>query len=360
MQAFRHRPVLADGGGSQVIKVGIVGGTGYTGVELLRLLVKHSQVDVVAITSRSEAGMRVDQLFSSLRGHTDLAFSEPDNARLANCDLVFFATPNGVAMRNAPELLAGGARVVDLSADYRIQDVPTWERWYGETHQSPDWVAEAVYGLPEVNRAAIAGARLVANPGCYPTAIQLGFLPLLEHGLVDPTRLIADAKSGVSGAGRQAKLDALMGEMGESFKAYAASGHRHGPEIRQGLSRMTQGDVRITFVPHLLPMIRGIEATLYAELTGEPDNLQALYEARFADEPFVDVMPFGSHPDTRSVRGANTCRMALHRQPDSNVIIVTSVIDNLVKGAAGQAIQNMNVMFGFDERMGLDQPALLP
>ena len=346
--------------GAAKAKIGIIGGTGYTGVELLRLLATHPGVDVTAITSRAEAGQRVDELYPNLRGYFDISFSDPEQAPLVHCDLVFFATPNGVAMRQAPALLDKGVRVIDLAADFRLQQLPVWERWYGERHLAPEWVEQAVYGLPEVARNRIRQAQLVANPGCYATAIQLGFLPLVEQGLVDVSRLIADGKSGVSGAGRQAKLGSLMGEVGESFKAYAASGHRHGPEVEEALSRAGGEPVQLTFVPHLVPMIRGIEATLYAELRGDIDDIQVLYEQRYKDEPFVDVMPFGSHPETRSVRGANLCRMSLHRQGQGRTLIVTSVIDNLVKGAAGQAVQNMNIMLGFDERTGLDQPALLP
>jgi len=344
-----------------VIKVGIVGGTGYTGVELLRILADHQQVEVVAITSRSEAGMRVDEMFPSLRGHYDLAFSNPSEDELSACDLVFFATPNGVAMGGIPPLLKKGVRIVDLSADFRLKDIATWEKWYGQTHQAPDLVADAVYGLPEMYRDNIAKAQLVANPGCYATAIQLGFLPLVEKGLVDVSRLIADGKSGASGAGRGANVGTLMGEVGESFKTYAASGHRHGPEIEQGLSAMQGGGpAQVTFVPHLIPMVRGIEATLYAELTSDSKDLQRIFTDRYAREPFVDVMPWGSHPETRSVRGANTCRMALHRQAGQSTVIVTSVIDNLVKGAAGQAVQNMNIMCGFPETQGLISPPFLP
>lgn len=345
-----------------MIKVGIVGGTGYTGVELLRILATHPEAEVSCITSRSEAGLAVADMYPNLRGHYELAFSEPDVDTLAACDLVFFATPHGVAMRMVPELLARDTRVVDLSADFRIRDLEVWAKWYGMPHESPEWAARAVYGLPEVARDEIRKARLVANPGCYPTAVQLGFLPLLENGLVDPSRLIADAKSGASGAGRQGNIGMLHGEVGESFKAYGASGHRHLPEIRQGLTDAAGGKVGVTFVPHLVPMVRGIEATLYADLkdSHDFDRLQALFEERFKDEPFVDVMPFGSHPETRSVRGANNCRMALHRQEDSSIVIVSSVIDNLVKGAAGQAVQNMNIMFGLGESLGLDAPAMLP
>lgn len=342
-----------------MIKVGIVGGTGYTGVELLRLLVQHPEVELVAITSRAEAGGIVADMFPSLRGRTNLRFSDPVSAPLKECDVVFFATPNGVAMQQAGELLQAGVRVIDLAADFRIKDIALWEKWYGMTHASPDLVAEAVYGLPELNRQQIKGARLVANPGCYPTAVQLGFLPLIEAGCVNPAQLIADAKSGVSGAGRKAETHIMFAEASDNFKAYGVAGHRHLPEIRQGLSEISGTPVGLTFVPHLTPIIRGIHATLYARITHEHD-FQALYEKRFADESFVDVLPPKSHPETRSVRAANMCRIAVHRPQDGDVLVVLSVIDNLVKGAAGQAIQNMNLMFGFDECLGLSQAPVLP
>ncbi|HEB57685.1 MAG TPA: N-acetyl-gamma-glutamyl-phosphate reductase [Gammaproteobacteria bacterium] len=346
------------------IKAGIVGGTGYTGVELLRLLAAHPEVELAAITSRSEAGTPVADLFPNLRGHVDLAFSEPDGKLLGDCDVVFFATPNGIAMTQVAELLDAGVRVIDLAADFRLQDAGVWQQWYGLEHACPEILAEAVYGLPEVNREAIAAARLVANPGCYPTATQLGFLPLIEAGLVDDQRLVADCKSGVSGAGRKAAQATLLAECAESMKAYGVAGHRHLPEIRQGLSRVAGHAVGLTFVPHLTPMIRGIHATLYAHLTdlghGLDMDLQALYETRYAAEPFVDVLPAGSHPETRSVRGANTCRIAVYRPQDGDMVVVLSVIDNLVKGASGQAVQNMNIMFGLDETAGLAAIALVP
>jgi len=343
-----------------MIKIGIVGGTGYTGVELLRLLATHPQAQVVQITSRSEAGRQVSELYGNLRGHFDLAFSEPDAVELAACDLVFFATPNGTAMKMVPELLGAGVRVIDLAADFRLQDPKLWEQWYGMPHACTEILAEAVYGLPELNREHIRGARLVANPGCYPTASALGLLPLVEHALVDTSSLVADCKSGVSGAGRGANVGMLMGEVGESFKAYAVPGHRHLPEIRQTLSWVSEKPVGLTFVPHLVPMIRGIHATLYARLTTEPGDLQRLYEQRYADEPFVDVLPTGGHPETRSVRGVNHCRIAVHRPQGGDTVVILSVIDNLTKGAAGQAVQNMNLMFGLDERAGLEHVALLP
>ncbi len=342
-----------------MVKVGIVGGTGYTGVELLRLLAGHAQVEICAITSRADAGTPVSQMFPSLRGHINLSFSHPDEAHLEECDVVFFATPNGIAMQQTRALLDAGVRVIDLAADFRIKDVDEWEKWYGMSHVCPDLVAEAVYGLPEMNRAQIKQARLVANPGCYPTAVQLGFIPLLEAGLIDENSLIADSKSGVSGAGRKAEVHSLFSEASDNFKAYGVAGHRHLPEIKQGLSSALGGAVGLTFVPHLTPMIRGIHATLYARLKKDAD-FQSLFEQRYVNEAFVDVLPAGSMPDTRSVRGSNTCRIAVHRPQGGDTVVVLSVIDNLVKGAAGQAVQNMNIMFGLPEVAGIGLIPLLP
>ncbi|HEY5930606.1 MAG TPA: N-acetyl-gamma-glutamyl-phosphate reductase [Burkholderiales bacterium] len=342
-----------------MIKIGIVGGTGYTGVELLRILATHPEAELTVITSRKEAGSPVADMFPSLRRRVTLNFSDPSAGLLEKCDLVFFATPNGVAMGDTPALLKAGVKVVDVAADFRIKDIAVWEKWYGMSHACPDLVAEAVYGLPEVNREQIRKARLVANPGCYPTAVQLGFLPLLEAGVVDKAHLIADAKSGVSGAGRKAEVHTLFSEASDNFKAYGVPGHRHLPEISQGLGRMAGAPVGLTFVPHLTPAIRGIHATLYARITREAD-FQALFEKRYAAEAFVDVMPAGSHPDTRSVRGANVCRIAVHRPGGGDTLVILSVIDNLVKGAAGQAVQNMNLMFGLPESMGIEHVPLLP
>ncbi|MDR2001069.1 MAG: N-acetyl-gamma-glutamyl-phosphate reductase, partial [Zoogloeaceae bacterium] len=327
-----------------MVKVGIVGGTGYTGVELLRLLAQHPEVEVRAITSRGEAGTPVADMFPSLRGKIGLSFVAPQDAALDQCDVVFFATPNGTAMQQAHALLDAGVRIIDLAADFRIKDIAVWEKWYGMTHVAPELVAEAVYGLPEVNRQAIRKARLVANPGCYPTAVQLGLLPLIGAGCVDARHLIADCKSGVSGAGRKAETHILFSEAADNFKSYGVAGHRHLPEIRENLARMTGSEIGLTFVPHLTPMIRGMQATLYARITREED-FQALCEKRYAGEPFVDVMPAGAIPDTRSVRAANTCRIALHRPQGGDTLVILSVIDNLTKGAAGQAVQNMNLMF---------------
>lgn len=341
------------------IKVGIIGGTGYTGSELLRILLRHPQVEVTAITSRGEAGQPVAGLFPNLRGATDLHFSDPGAAGPEACQVVFSATPNGVAMTQAERLLESGVRMIDLGADFRIRDRRTWEQWYGMSHTCPALLEEAVYGLPELNRDRIRAARLVANPGCYPTAVILAALPMIESGAVDLDNIVADAKSGVSGAGRGAKVATLFSEAAESFKAYGASGHRHEPEILQALTEAAGRQPGLTFVPHLVPMIRGLHATLYFRIQDEALDPAGLFVERYAGEPFVDVMAAGGHPETRSVKGANTCRIAVHRRAGGRVIVL-SVIDNLVKGAAGQAVQNMNLMFGLDEATGLDHLALIP
>ncbi len=344
-----------------MIRAGIVGGTGYTGVELLRILANHPEAHIHTVTSRADAGKRVDEMYPNLRGFVNTVFDEPSVKSISACDVVFFATPNGTAMRMAEALLEQGVKIIDLAADFRLSDPTIWERWYGEPHVCPDLLREAVYGLPEVNRDRIRTARLVANPGCYPTAVQLGLLPLVEQQLIQMDGIIADAKSGVSGAGRKAEIPMLMSETGESFKAYGVKGHRHLPEIRQGLEQASGEPVGLTFVAHLLPMIRGIHATMYAKLHGhQAVDLQNLFEAHYRNEPFVDVLPAGSHPDTRNVRGSNRCQIAVHRPQDGDTVVVLSVIDNLVKGAAGQAVQNMNLMFGLEETSGLRSVALYP
>ena len=345
-----------------MIKVGIVGATGYTGVELLRLLAQHPQVRVQAVTSRKEAGMPVADLYPSLRGHVDLSFVAPEDAGLRECDLVFFATPHGVAMAQAPALLQAGVKVIDLAADFRLQDPEVFAKWYGMPHACPDLLKEAVYGLPELHREAIRKARLIANPGCYPTSVQLGFAPLLRERLIEPTHLIANCASGVSGAGRKAEVHALLAEAGDNFKAYGVKGHRHSPEINEQLRGIAKDpSVQCLFVPHLLPIIRGIHSTLYARLTeaGQQMDLQALYESFYRGERFVDVLPAGSAPETRSVRASNTVRMAVHR-PQADTVMVLVVEDNLTKGASGQAVQCMNLMCGLDEHLGLTQVPVLP
>lgn len=339
------------------VRVAIVGATGYTGSELMRLLLGHRDVDLVAVTSRGASGRPVAALFPHLAA-SDLRFDTPQVDRLAECDLVFFATPNGVAMEQVPALLAGGTRVVDLSADFRLRDAELWQRWYGQPHASPELLGRAVYGLPEISRSAIRNADLVANPGCYPTAVALGALPLIERGLLADRRLIVDAKSGVSGAGRTLRTNLLYAEVEENFKAYGVFAHRHHPEIVQTLDAVGDGAHDLVFVPHLVPMNRGILATLHLRVGDSAGDLQAMYESRYADEPFVQVMAPGSHPETRHVSGTNLCQIAVHQ--DGAHVVVLSVIDNLVKGAAGQAIQNMNLMLGLPESAGLDLIARLP
>lgn len=344
------------------LNIGIVGATGYTGVELIRLLSTHPNAQVQVLSSRSEAGVAVADYFPSLRGVCNLNFVHPDKADFGNCDVVFFATPHGVAMRDAPKLLAQGIRVIDLSADYRLRDIPTWEKWYGMPFTAAETLQQAVYGLPELNRQAIAKAQLVANPGCYPTCVSLALLPLLQAGAVQSGKpLIADCKSGVSGAGRKAGIGNLFCEAGDNFKAYGVSGHRHLPEIRQTIADLQQGIAEhLVFIPHLTPMIRGMQASIYVHLQDNTDPW-ALLTAHYADSPFVDVLPQGISPETRSVRGSNVCRIGVQRVLEQdNLWLLMSVQDNLVKGAAGQAVQNMNIMFGLPEHQGLQQVPLLP
>ena len=349
-----------------MISVGIVGGTGYTGVELLRLLLRHPNVQVNVLTSRTENGRRVDDMFPSLRGHTELCYSDLNMDELKKCDVVFFATPHGVAMKHAEELVVAKTKVIDLAADFRLQNLEQFEQWYGMQHACPELLKKSVYGLSELNREQIKKADVIGNPGCYPTTVQLGLAPLFKHAdtLVKPESIIIDAKSGVSGAGRKASLGMIYSENADNFKAYAVAGHRHHPEIVEALENISgQKDVfnHLVFVPHLVPMIRGMLSTMYVDLTDAGDllDLQALYEQFYAHEPFVDVMPANSSPETRSVRGANQLRIALYK-PQPKKLIVLSVQDNLVKGAAGQAVQNMNLMFGFAEDAGLQNIGLLP
>ena len=344
------------------VKVGIVGGTGYTGVELLRLLANHPNVEIVAVTSRSDAGLPVADMFPSLRGYINVVFSDAENTDLAECDVVFFATPHGVAMNQTPTLLLADTKVIDLAADFRLQDVVAFKKWYEMTHSCPDVLKEAVYGIPELNRDKIKSANVIANPGCYPTTVLLGLVPLLEQKLIDfSSPIIADAKSGVSGAGRKASVATLFAEASDNMKAYGLSGHRHHPEIDAQLKQLAGNELQFIFVPHLIPMIRGMLSTLYIKLADSAKNvdLQSLYEERYATEYFVDVLPQGVLPETRSVRGSNHLRIALQQQVNGYLTIVV-VQDNLVKGAAGQAVQNMNVMFELDEKAGLDVVPLMP
>lgn len=349
-----------------MISVGIVGGTGYTGVELLRILLRHPKAQVRVLTSRTEAGKPVADMFPNLRGHTDLQFSDLNIDALKECDVVFFATPHGVAMQHAKDLITAGTKVIDLAADFRLQNLEQFEKWYGMEHACPDVLKDSVYGLTELNREKIKQAQVIGNPGCYPTTVQLGLAPLLKsaQALIETKNIIIDAKSGVSGAGRKASLGMIYSENTDNFKAYGVAGHRHHPEIVEALENIAgKKDVfeGLLFVPHLVPMIRGMLSTIYVDLTeaGKQTDLQALYENFYANEKFVDVMPANSSPETRSVRGANELRIALYK-PQPNKLIILAAQDNLVKGASGQAVQNMNLMFGFNEDEGLQGIGLLP
>lgn len=349
-----------------MISVGIVGGTGYTGVELLRILLRHPKAQVRVLTSRTEAGKPVADMFPNLRGHTDLQFSDLNIDALKECDVVFFATPHGVAMQHAKDLIAVGTKVIDLAADFRLQNLEQFEKWYGMEHACPDVLKDSVYGLTELNREKIKQAQVIGNPGCYPTTVQLGLAPLLKsaQALIETKNIIIDAKSGVSGAGRKVSLGMIYSENADNFKAYGVAGHRHHPEIVEALENIAgKKDVfeGLLFVPHLVPMIRGMLSTIYVDLTeaGKQTDLQALYENFYANEKFVDVMPANSSPETRSVRGANELRIALYK-PQPNKLIILAAQDNLVKGASGQAVQNMNLMFGFNEDEGLQGIGLLP
>ena len=340
-------------------KVSIFGGTGYTGVELIRLLLHHPHVEIYQITSRKDKGKRVDEVYPSFRGMLNNIFVSPEDADLENVDIVFFATPNGMAMNYADNLISNGKIVIDLAADFRIKDKDVWEKWYGMKHKSPNLIDKAVYGLPEINRDSIKKTKLIANPGCYPTAIQLALIPLLKKKLINPTNIIADAKSGISGAGKNPELKLLMSEADEDFRAYGIGGHRHLPEIEENLANVCGEEVKLTFIPHLVPMVRGIFATLYVDCTKDFDA-EDIFESFYADEPFVDIMPVGIFPNTKSVRASNFCRISFHKEKESNRLIIFSVIDNLMKGAAGQAVQNMNIMMDWSESTGINYVPITP
>lgn len=355
-----------------MISAAIVGGTGYTGIELIRLLSAHPEVSIDLLTSRSEAGTRADEIFPSLRGISDLVFSDLGDdtlSMLQRCDVVFFATPHGVAMRQAEALTQAGVKVIDLAADFRLQSLSDFEHWYQQSHTCPDLLKTAVYGLPEINRHKLATATVVGNPGCYPTTAILGLKPIIElqnrqeTQLVD-ARIVIDAKSGVSGAGRQASLALNYAEAADNFKAYGVTGHRHLPEIEQGIAQLlnSQFKHRVRFLPHLVPMIRGMLSSIHMELTeaGKSIDWQQAFEVAYQGEPFIDVLPKGIYPDTRSVRASNRLRIAVHQDNERAELTVLVVQDNLVKGAAGQAVQNMNVMFGLDETLGLNAAPIVP
>ena len=342
------------------LKVGIIGGSGYTGIELLRLLHQHPGAEVHAITSRALEGKKLYEVFQNMHGMSDLSYLLPDDEKLFECDVVFFATPHGVAMNSAGLFLERNIKVIDLGADFRITDSAIWSEWYNMEHTQESLLNEAVYGQPEIKRSAIKDARLIANPGCYPTAVILALKPLLENNLIDPSNIIADCKSGASGAGRNANQATLLCEITESFKPYGVSGHRHFPEIKQELESISGGTIGLTFTPHLVPMSRGIEATIYTDLIGSDTDILTCDENAYENEEFVKILPEGVYPETRSVKSSNYCQISIQYVEHSNKLVIMSVIDNLGKGAAGQAIQNMNLMFRLDEKEGLLEIGLLP
>ncbi len=345
-----------------MLKVAVVGASGYTGAELIRLLVGHPQVEIVAVTSRQHEGLPISHAFPSLAGFCELLCEPLEVAEIAGrVDLVFTALPHKSAMEVIPGFLEAGCKVVDLSADYRLKDQAVYEHWY-QPHSSPELLAEAVYGLPELFRPQIVDARLVANPGCYPTSVALALAPLLEQRLIDPASLIIDSKSGTSGAGRGAKQGSLYCEVNEGFKAYGVASHRHTPEIEQTLSGLAGETVQVNFTPHLLPISRGILSTCYATLnkTLSSAELLTLYRQRYADEPFVRIMPGDELPNVAYLRGTNFCDLGLVADQRTGRVIIVSAIDNLVKGAAGQAIQNMNLVCDFKEGVGLGVVPIFP
>ncbi len=345
-----------------MLNVAVIGASGYTGVELLRILAKHPRVNICCVTSRQHEGVPINQVFPSLSGFCELVCEPLDVAAIApRVDLVFTALPHKSAMEVIPDFLATGCKVVDLSADYRLKNKAVYEYWY-QQHSSPELLAEAVYGLPELYRHEIKAARLVANPGCYPTSIILALAPLLEQRLIDPATLILDSKSGTSGAGRGTKQGSLFCEVNEGFKAYGVAQHRHTPEIEQELSRVCGQELQVSFTPHLLPLNRGMLSTCYATATGVSSgaDLIDLYRQRYAHDPCVRVMPGGELPNIAYVRGTNFCDVGLVYDPRTNRVVAIGVIDNLVKGASGQAVQNMNIMCGFEELLGLDIVPIFP
>jgi len=344
---------------SSEISAAIIGASGYTGLELLRLLKNHPHVNITAITSRQFAGKAVAEIFPSLRGlYDELIFSNPENSSNIEADVVFCCLPHGASMEIVSGFIKAGKKVIDLSADFRIKDVGVYEKWYGP-HTRPGLIGEAVYGLPEINRDSIKGAYLVANPGCYPTGATLAVAPALKAGLIDMEKtIIVDSKSGVSGAGRGLSEATTFVEVSGGFKAYKVGAHRHTPEIAQNLTGLVGEKAAVVFTPHLLPVARGILTTLYATLKEglTTKELLALYEKTYGVEFFIRLLPEGEYPNINAVRGSNFCDIGLWSDPATGQMIAISAIDNLVKGASGQAVQNMNIVFGFDETTGLTAP----
>ncbi len=339
-------------------KIAVVGATGYTGFELLRLLGSHGGVEVMALTSETYAGKKVDEVFPAFASVHDRTLVKFELSVCEGADLVFCCLPHRVAMNTVPSLLEAGHRVVDFSADYRLRDFGVYETWYKTKHTSPERIADAVYGVPELYREDIKKARLVANPGCYPTGAILSLAPLLRAGLIKPDSIIVDAKSGVSGAGRKADLGLQFGEVNEGFKAYGVGNHRHTPEIEQELSVALGDVVQVSFTPHLAPMTRGILSTIYAGGEGGADAsaVRAALRDAYADEPFIRLMPEGALPNVTQVAGSNYVDIGLVYDERTSRFIVVVAIDNLVKGASGAAVQNMNLMLGLPETQGLLHP----
>lgn len=343
-------------------RVGIIGATGYTGVELLRLLLKHPEVEVTALTSQKYAGIPIDHVFPSLAKTLSLKCEELNVDQISKkTDFIFTAVPHKTAMETVPLFYRQGKRVVDLSADFRLKDARLYEKWY-QKHTSTDLLTKSVYGLPELHREKIRKAKIVGNPGCYPTGALIGLIPLVKKGMVSLENIVIDSKSGVSGAGRDVVLESLFCEVNEGVKAYKIFEHRHLPEIEQELSEMVQKEVSVTFVPHLIPMDRGILTTIYLVLTKKQkaEEVFAIFQEHYQKEPFIRIYPRGKLPNTKDVRGSNYCDIGIKLNEADGRIVVVTAIDNLVKGASGEAVQNMNIMLGFPETMGLEVLPLAP
>jgi N-acetyl-gamma-glutamyl-phosphate reductase len=345
-----------------MVKVAIAGASGYTGLELLRLLIKHTEVKITAVSSEKYQGQMLADVFPSFGGFSDLQFTPLTPGIAADCDILFLALPHTTALDQMPSFLKGNCRVIDLSADFRLKSPETFQQWYAVAHTQSEALGQAVYGLPEIHRDRIKTAKLVANPGCYPTSVLLALLPILTTAWVDADSIIADCKSGVSGAGRKPALGTLFSECNEAVSAYGLGTHRHTPEIEQELSAFLGQETKVTFSPHLVPMTRGMLATVYINLKKELalSELEQKYREYYVNEPFVRILPSGTFANTHTVVASNFCDIGLQIDARAKRVIITSAIDNLVKGAAGQAIQNMNIMLGLDEKTALDSPGIFP
>ena len=343
-------------------KIGIAGASGYTGLELLRLLINHPKSEIVFLTSETYQGQVVSKVFPSLSGFTDIKFSSIDSVSSENCDIVFLALPHTISMQKVSLFLTENTKVIDLSADFRLKDPAVFKDWYSTQHQQPSLLKGAVYGLPEIHREAIKSARLIANPGCYPTSITLALAPLITKDWVDLSSIVADSKSGISGAGRKASLATQFSEVNGGISAYNIAVHRHTPEIEQELSALSNTDIQISFSPHLIPMTRGMLSTVYINLKKDMSNEDLLeyFKNFYADEPFIRILPLGEYANTHFTVSSNFCDIGVQVDIRNRRAIITSAIDNLIKGASGQAIQNMNLMLGISEKSGLSFPGIFP